>query len=60
MVLGRWPTRKISFAGNCVVGAIHGADRVTGVTPLRHGEWVRAGSLAVTGVFVAIGHDPRN
>jgi len=41
---------KIRFAWNSAVETIHGQDKVTGVT-LRD---------TVTGVFVAIGHDPRN
>ena len=50
---------KISFAWNSAVQAIHGADKVTGVTLV---DTVSGESrlLPVTGVFVAIGHDPRN
>jgi thioredoxin reductase (NADPH) len=50
---------KISFAWNSVVAAILGADRVSGVTLV---DAVSGSSreLAVSGVFVAIGHDPRN
>ena len=50
---------KISVAWNTVVGAIHGTDKVSGVTLV---DTVGGASreLAVTGVFVAIGHDPRN
>ena len=50
---------KISFAWNAVVGAIHGTDKVSGTTLV---DTVSGASreLAVTGVFVAIGHDPRN
>ena len=50
---------KISFAWNSAVQAIHGADKVTGVTLV---DTVTGESrlLPVTGVFVAIGHDPRN
>jgi len=50
---------KISFAWNSAVEAIHGADKVTGVTLV---DTVSGTSreLPVTGVFVAIGHDPRN
>jgi thioredoxin reductase (NADPH) len=50
---------KISFAWNSAVEAIHGADRVSGVT-LRDTVTGQTRELAVTGVFVAIGHDPRN
>ena len=50
---------KISFAWNSAVQAIHGADKLTGVTLV---DTVTGATreLAVTGVFVAIGHDPRN
>jgi len=50
---------KITFAWNSAVEAIHGADKVTGVTLV---DTVSGTSreLPVTGVFVAIGHDPRN
>ena len=50
---------KISFAWNSAVEAIHGADKVTGVT-LRDTLTGASRVLPVTGVFVAIGHDPRN
>jgi thioredoxin reductase (NADPH) len=50
---------KISFAWNSAVDAIHGQDKVTGLT-LRDTLTGTTRQLAVTGVFVAIGHDPRN
>ena len=50
---------KIRFAWNCAVDAIHGQDKVTGVT-LRDTVTGETRLLPVTGVFVAIGHDPRN
>jgi len=50
---------KIAFAWNCAVEAIHGQDKVTGVT-LRDTVTGSTRQLPVTGVFVAIGHDPRN
>ncbi|QQS02105.1 MAG: thioredoxin-disulfide reductase [Austwickia sp.] len=50
---------KITFAWNSAVSAIHGDPKVTGVT-LRDTETGAERELAVTGVFVAIGHDPRN
>ena len=50
---------KINFAWNCGVDAIHGEDKVTGVT-LRDTVTGQTRLLPVTGVFVAIGHDPRN
>jgi thioredoxin reductase (NADPH) len=59
MVARAMANPKISFAWNSVVGAIHGADRVTGVTLVDTVSGVSR-ELAVTGVFVAIGHDPRN
>ena len=50
---------KISFAWNSAVAAIHGEGKVTGVSLV---DTVTGASreLAVSGVFVAIGHDPRN
>jgi thioredoxin reductase (NADPH) len=50
---------KIRFAWNSAVEAIHGKDKVTGVT-LRDTVTGATRLLAATGVFVAIGHDPRN
>ncbi|MEP7035801.1 MAG: thioredoxin-disulfide reductase [Dermatophilaceae bacterium] len=50
---------KISFAWNSAVTAIHGTDKVTGVT-LADTVTGATRLLPVTGVFVAIGHDPRN
>jgi thioredoxin reductase (NADPH) len=50
---------KISFAWNSKVTAIHGEDRVTGIT-LTDTHTGEERELAVTGLFVAIGHDPRN
>ena len=50
---------KIRFAWNAAVDAIHGGDKVTGVT-LRDTLTGATRLLPVTGVFVAIGHDPRN
>ena len=50
---------KISFAWNSKVTAIHGEDRVTGITLIdTHTGEER--ELPVTGLFIAIGHDPRN
>ena len=49
---------KIRFEWNAGVAAIHGSDKVTGLTlSSTVGESTR--ELAVTGVFVAIGNDPR-
>ena len=50
---------KIHFAWNSAVEAIHGHDKVTGVT-LRDTVTGAGRLLPVTGIFVAIGHDPRN
>jgi thioredoxin reductase (NADPH) len=50
---------KISFAWNSAVEAIHGQDKVTGVT-LRDTLTGATRQVGATGVFVAIGHDPRN
>ncbi len=50
---------KIRFAWNSEVVAIHGAEKVTGVR-LRDTVTGDERDLAVTGVFVAIGHVPRN
>ncbi len=50
---------KISFAWNSEVVGIHGEDKVSGVT-LRDTVTGETRELAATGLFVAIGHDPRN
>lgn len=50
---------KIQFAWNSTVEAIHGEDKVTGIT-LRDTLTGQTRELTVTGLFVAIGHDPRN
>ncbi len=50
---------KIEFAWNSEVAAIHGDDKVTGVT-LRDTETGETRELDATGLFVAIGHDPRS
>ena len=50
---------KIRFAWNSTVEAISGADKVTGVR-LRDTVTGATRLLPATGVFVAIGHDPRN
>jgi thioredoxin reductase (NADPH) len=49
---------KIQFAWNSTVDAIHGQDKVSGVR-LRDTVTGETRELPVTGVFVAIGHDPR-
>jgi len=50
---------RISFAWNSEVSAIHGQDKLTGVT-LRDTVTGQSRPLSVTGLFVAVGHDPRN
>ena len=50
---------KIRFAWNSQVTAIHGDDKVSGIT-LADTVTGATRELAVTGLFVAIGHDPRN
>ncbi|EWT01013.1 thioredoxin reductase [Intrasporangium oryzae NRRL B-24470] len=50
---------KIRFAWNSEVAEIHGDGKLTGVT-LRDTQTGETRALAVTGLFVAIGHDPRN
>ena len=50
---------KIRFAWNSQVTAIHGEAKLSGVT-LTDTVTGQERELAVTGLFVAIGHDPRN
>ncbi|WP_442952828.1 thioredoxin-disulfide reductase [Pedococcus sp. 5OH_020] len=50
---------KIRFAWNSTVEAIHGDAKLTGIT-LRDTVTDETRELPVTGLFVAIGHDPRN
>ena len=50
---------KIDFAWNSEVTAIHGADKLTGVT-LRDTVTGATRELDATGLFIAIGHDPRS
>lgn len=50
---------KIGFAWNSRVEAIHGEKTVTGLL-LRDTVTDEACTLPVTGVFIAIGHDPRS
>ncbi len=49
---------KISFAWDSAVEAIHGDPKLTGVT-LRDTTTGETRELPVTGLFIAIGHDPR-
>ncbi len=50
---------KITFAWNSEVVGIHGGDKLSGVT-LRDTVSGEERELAVTGLFIAIGHDPRH
>lgn len=50
---------KIKFLWNSEVAAIQGDDRVTGVT-LRDTVTGAESALEITGLFIAIGHDPRS
>ena len=50
---------KIRFAWNSAVDAIHGEDKISGVT-LRDTVTGETSELPLTGLFIAIGHDPRN
>ena len=50
---------KITFAWNSGVASVNGGDKLTGVT-LRDTVTGETSELAVTGLFIAIGHDPRN
>jgi thioredoxin reductase (NADPH) len=49
---------KISFAWDSEVAEVLGEDRVSGLR-LRNLKTGEESTLAVTGIFVAIGHDPR-
>ncbi len=50
---------KIHVAWNSEVAAIHGEGKLSGVT-LRDTENGTERELAITGLFIAIGHDPRS
>lgn len=50
---------KIEFAWNSEVAAIHGDDALTGLT-LRDTVTGAERALDATGLFIAIGHDPRS
>ncbi|MFF8833994.1 thioredoxin-disulfide reductase [Streptomyces sp. NPDC015130] len=49
---------KISFAWDSEVTAIHGEQKLSGVT-LRDTKTGATRELPVTGLFIAVGHDPR-
>lgn len=50
---------KIKFLWDSEVAAIQGDDRVTGVT-IRNTATGAESALEITGLFIAIGHDPRS
>ncbi len=50
---------KIDFAWNSEVAEIHGDDKLTGLT-LRDTVTGETRQLDATGLFIAIGHDPRS
>jgi thioredoxin reductase (NADPH) len=50
---------KIEFAWNSEVAGIHGEDKLTGLT-LRDTVTGETRELPATGLFIAIGHDPRS
>jgi thioredoxin reductase (NADPH) len=50
---------KIDFAWNSEVAEIHGDDKLTGLT-LRDTTTGETRTLDATGLFIAIGHDPRS
>ena len=50
---------KIKFAWNSAVEAIHGEDKLAGIT-VRDTQTGELSELPVTGLFIAIGHEPRN
>ena len=50
---------KIEFVWNTEVVSVNGEDKVSGLT-LRNTQTGEESDLAVTGMFVAIGHDPRS
>ncbi|MFG3379174.1 thioredoxin-disulfide reductase [Streptomyces sp. NPDC047999] len=49
---------KISFAWDSEVAEIHGEQKLSGLT-LRNTKTGELSQLAVTGLFIAVGHDPR-
>lgn len=49
---------KISFAWDSEVAEIHGDQKLSGLT-LRNTKTGATSELAVTGLFIAVGHDPR-
>ncbi len=50
---------KLEIAWDSEVAAIHGDDRLQSITPAQHPRRQES-ELAATGLFIAIGHDPRS
>ncbi|MEV0962967.1 thioredoxin-disulfide reductase [Streptomyces sp. NPDC049910] len=50
--------RKITFSWDSEVAEIHGDQKLTGLT-LRNTKTCESSELPVTGLFIAVGHDPR-
>jgi thioredoxin reductase (NADPH) len=50
---------KLDFAWNSVVESLHGDDRLTGVA-LRDVHTDKVTNVPATGLFIAVGHDPRS
>ena len=50
---------KIEFAWNSEVAELHGEDKLEGIT-LRNTNTGELRRIAATGLFIAIGHDPRS
>ncbi|MFB6989823.1 thioredoxin-disulfide reductase [Streptomyces sp. NPDC056178] len=49
---------KIKFAWDSEVAGVHGEQKLSGLT-LRNTKTSETSELAVTGLFIAVGHDPR-
>jgi thioredoxin reductase (NADPH) len=49
---------KIKFAWDSEVAGVHGEQKLSGLT-LRNTKTGETSELAVTGLFIAVGHDPR-
>ncbi|MDF6043594.1 thioredoxin-disulfide reductase [Streptomyces sp. JH14] len=49
---------KIKFAWDSEVAGVHGEQKLSGLT-LRNTKTGETSDLAVTGLFIAVGHDPR-
>ena len=51
---------KIEFAWNSEVATLDGDDKLDRSSPARHRDRARRATSTVTGLFIAIGHDPRS